>query len=172
MLVSVEALPVTPVPVDLRLWHRDVTLGWKTVAQAQAELDAEPESRMAQKIRALATVPSLVHTLITELRTEHWSRCVLLTLHRDVVVHLQDLCREQGVNVVSLYPRTPEKKRTTSLRKFHHTCHYPLVALQLKGECQIGDIHSQEWVWIDGLNNTVLMGELPGRTRLVKINSE
>ncbi len=169
---STDELRVIPVPVDLRLWYRDVTLGWLTVEQAQAVLEENPHTVMAQKIRALATVPSLVHTLITELRTEQWQRLVVFTLHRDVVVCLQDLCREQGVKVLSLYPGTAEKDRVTRLRKFNHTIYHPVLAIQLKGEVHLGAIESREWVWIDGLGNTVLGGDLPGRVRVVKTHKD
>ncbi len=164
-------LLVTPVPVDLRLWYRDVTLGWLTVEQAQAVLEENPHTLMAQKIRALSTVPSLVHTLITELRTEQWQRLVLFTLHRDVVVCLQDLCREQGVKVLSLYPGTPDKKAALARHKFHHTIYHPILAIQLKGSTHLNAIESTEWVWIDGMDQTQLSSELPGRVRVVKNSS-
>jgi hypothetical protein len=167
-MVVMDTLLVTPVPVDLRMWHRDVTLGWKTVEQAQAELDADPTTHMALKIQALALVPHVAYALITELRTETYSRLVVFTQFRDVIVSLQDLCREQGVNVVSLYPGTPDKKRTAGLRKFNHTSHYPILAIQLKGVLNLGAIDSKEWLWLDGWEISVPSTELPGRTRVVK----
>jgi hypothetical protein len=119
MMSVQEPLLVTPAAVDLRLYVHEVTLGWKTVAQAQAEIDAEPSSVVARRIRALALVPGLVEALEGAPLEQAERKMVLFTCFKAVIV----ACQESWTRdvAVSIYRRTPEEKKEKVLQIWRTT---------------------------------------------------
>ena len=63
MSITMERLLIEPVPVDLRLCVLEVTMGWKTIEQVEAEMAAKPDGVIARRVRALALVPGVTAAL-------------------------------------------------------------------------------------------------------------
>ena len=126
-----EALRVPSSPVDLRLWIRNVLLNRQTVADAQADLDADPMSYDAQRIQALSLTAGLVYTLLTQPSATP-RKLLILTHYRDVVIELYEHWRHAGVQALSLYSGTPTAKREKILMRFQYLPDHSVLMVHLK----------------------------------------
>jgi len=164
-----DELLITPVPVDLRLWMQDVILGWKTIAQGQQWLAANPESYTAQRIAALSLVDGVVEQVAADLIHETYLRIVLCSQYRDVVLACQrDFADRYRLSMESLYSGTPDKKRTAKLKRFHAN-RVPILGVQVKDSCPMDGIQSHEWLWIDREPHPLFaIGTVMGRVRVVR----
>ncbi len=127
----IDELKIVPTPVDLRMWIHEVTMGWRTVAEAQAILDAAPESLTNKRIIALSLVPGLVREVLLGLEDKRYTKVALVTRFGDVVMALHTAVKDAGVECENLFPGTPDLKRKKRMMQFLTHPRHPILALQL-----------------------------------------